>query len=149
MVSGQRLVLGLSGAPAVAAGVRLSSLRRTRRVVDSEGPVDVWVVRSADFGDRGDHFHRIRSPLSTWFAAIWFITSQKNGMSAHGLQRVLGFISYDTSWAWLHKLRRAWSGPSGSCSVVWSNWMQCSLATSLAGRAGGVKDHTAAMIAVE
>ena len=52
----------------------------------------------------GTIFHRIRTPLSTWFAAIWFITSQKNGMSALGLQRVLGFGSYETAWAWLHKL---------------------------------------------
>jgi len=39
-------------------------------------------------------FHRIRTPLSTWFAAIWFLTSQKNGMSALRLQRVLGFGTY-------------------------------------------------------
>ena len=55
----------------------------------------------------GTIFHRTRTPLSTWFAAIWFLTSQKNGMSALGLQRVLGFGSYETAWAWLHKLRRA------------------------------------------
>ena len=42
----------------------------------------------------GTIFHRTRTPLSTWFAAIWFLTSQKNGMSALGLQRVLGFGSY-------------------------------------------------------
>ena len=45
----------------------------------------------------GTIFHRIRTPLSTWFAAIWFLTSQKNGMSALGLQRVLGFGSYETA----------------------------------------------------
>src|SRR6478735_1300433 len=38
----------------------------------------------------GTIFHRIRTPLSTWFAAIWFLTSQKNGMSALGLQRGTG-----------------------------------------------------------
>lgn len=59
----------------------------------------------------GTVFHRIRTPLSTWFAAIWLITSQKNGVSAQGLQRVLGFSSYDTAWAWLHKLRRAMVRP--------------------------------------
>ena len=31
-------------------------------------------------------------PLSTWFAAVWFVTSQKNGMSAQGLQRVLDLV---------------------------------------------------------
>ncbi len=59
----------------------------------------------------GTIFHRTRTPLTTWFAAIWFITSQKNGMSAQGLQRVLGFGSYETAWAWLHKLRRAMVRP--------------------------------------
>lgn len=59
----------------------------------------------------GTIFHRTRTPLSTWFAAIWFVTSQKNGVSALGLQRVLGFGSYETAWAWLHKLRRAMVRP--------------------------------------
>ena len=40
----------------------------------------------------GTIFHRTRTPLSTWFAAIWFITSQKNGMSAQSLQRVWGRV---------------------------------------------------------
>ena len=35
----------------------------------------------------GTIFHRSHTPLSTWFAAIWFVTSQKNGVSARGLQR--------------------------------------------------------------
>jgi transposase-like protein len=38
---------------------------------------------------------------------MWFITSQKNGTSALGLQRALGLGSYETAWTWLHKLRRA------------------------------------------
>lgn len=59
----------------------------------------------------GTIFHRTRTPLATWFAAIWFITSQKNGVSAQGLQRALGFGSYETAWAWMHKLRRAMVRP--------------------------------------
>jgi len=59
----------------------------------------------------GTIFHRTRTPLRTWFAAIWFVCSQKNGVSALGLQRVLGFGSYETAWAWLHKLRRAMVRP--------------------------------------
>jgi len=42
---------------------------------------------------------------------MWFITSQKNGVSALGLQRVLGLGSYRTAWTWLHKLRRAMIRP--------------------------------------
>ncbi len=57
------------------------------------------------------HLHRSHTPLSTWFAAVWFVTSQKNGVSAQGLQDALGFGSYETAWAWLHKLRRAMVRP--------------------------------------
>ncbi len=59
----------------------------------------------------GTIFHRTRYPLRTWFAAAWFVCSQKNGMSALGLKRVLGFGSYETAWAWMHKLRRAMVRP--------------------------------------
>jgi transposase-like protein len=55
----------------------------------------------------GTIFHGSRLPLRSWFAAIWYVVNQKNGVSALGLQRVLGFGSYQTAWAWLHKLRRA------------------------------------------
>ncbi|MFC6357419.1 IS1595 family transposase [Luethyella okanaganae] len=59
----------------------------------------------------GTLFDRTRTPLSTWFAAAWFITAQKNGVSALGLQRVLGLASYETAWTWMHKFRRAMVTP--------------------------------------
>jgi transposase-like protein len=59
----------------------------------------------------GTIFHRSHTPLSTWFAAVWFVTSSKNGVSALALQQQLGFASYETAWAWLHKLRRAMVRP--------------------------------------
>lgn len=59
----------------------------------------------------GTIFHRTRYPLRTWFAAAWFVCAQKTGASALGLQRVLGFGSYETAWAWMHKLRRAMVRP--------------------------------------
>ena len=46
-----------------------------------------------------------------WFRAMWYVTSQKHGASALGLQRVLGLGSYETAWTWLHKLRRAMVRP--------------------------------------
>jgi len=46
-----------------------------------------------------------------WFLTMWLVTSQKHGISALGLQRVLGLGSYQTAWAWLHKLRRAMVRP--------------------------------------
>jgi transposase-like protein len=42
---------------------------------------------------------------------MWYVTSQKHGVSALGLQRVLGLRSYQTAWTWLHKLRRAMVRP--------------------------------------
>lgn len=59
----------------------------------------------------GTLFEGTRKPLRTWFLAIWFVTSQKHGISALGLQRVLGLGSYKTAWTWLHKLRRAMVRP--------------------------------------
>ena len=59
----------------------------------------------------GTIFHRSQYPLRVWFAAMWFVCAQKNGVSALGLQRVLGFGSYETAWAWMHKLRRAMVRP--------------------------------------
>ena len=56
-----------------------------------------------------------RKPLRMWFLAMWFVTSQKNGVSALGLQRVLGLGSYETAWTWLHKLRRAMVRPGRDC----------------------------------
>jgi transposase-like protein len=55
----------------------------------------------------GTIFHRSHTAISTWFAAAWFVTSSKNGVSAKSLEQQLGFGSYETAWAWLHKLRRA------------------------------------------
>ena len=59
----------------------------------------------------GTIFERTRTPLKTWFAAMWFVTSQKDGASALGLKRVLGLGSYQTAWTWLHKMRHAMVRP--------------------------------------
>jgi len=59
----------------------------------------------------GTIFQDSHLPLTTWFRAMWQVTSQKNGISALGLQRVLGLGSYKTAWAMLHKLRRAMIRP--------------------------------------
>lgn len=59
----------------------------------------------------GTIFQDTHKPLMMWFRTIWWITSQKTGTSALGLQQVLGLGSYRTAWAWLHKLRRAMVRP--------------------------------------
>lgn len=59
----------------------------------------------------GTIFHGSHVPLTTWFQAMWYVTSQKNGVSALGLQQVMGLGSYKTAWTLLHKLRRAMVRP--------------------------------------
>jgi len=59
----------------------------------------------------GTIFAKTRTPLSVWFAAAWYLTSQKHGISALGLQRVLGLGSYQTAWTMLHRFRRAMVRP--------------------------------------
>ena len=83
--------------------------------------VDAWSIRRARWlcghcryemsVTAGTIFQDSHLPLTIWFRAMWQITSQKNGISALGLQRVLGLGSYKTAWAMLHKLRRAMVRP--------------------------------------
>ena len=55
----------------------------------------------------GTIFEKTRTPLRVWLAAAWYLTNQKHGVSALGLQRVLGLGSYQTAWTMLHRFRRA------------------------------------------
>ena len=58
----------------------------------------------------GTIFEGTRTPRP-WFAAAWFVTSQKQGLSALGLQRALGLGSYQTAWMMLHRFRVAMVRP--------------------------------------
>ena len=51
-------------------------------------------------------FHKTTKPLLVWFCTIWWMIAQKNGVSAKGLQKILGLGNYQTAWTWLHKFRR-------------------------------------------
>lgn len=59
----------------------------------------------------GTIFDKTRTPLRIWLGAAWYVTNQKQGVSALGLQRVLGLNSYQTAWTMLHRLRRAMVRP--------------------------------------
>ena len=59
----------------------------------------------------GTIFHATRTPLTVWFAAAWYVTTAKNGVSAKTLHRVLGFGSYQTAWTMLHRFRTAMVRP--------------------------------------
>ncbi|MDP6777111.1 MAG: transposase [Candidatus Latescibacteria bacterium] len=58
----------------------------------------------------GTLFERSRTPLRVWFQALWLLADPGRGPNARELQRTLGLGSYQTAWAWLHKLRRAAAG---------------------------------------
>ena len=79
-------------------------------------PMDGHLIRCASCGYKcsitsGTIFEGTRKPLVLWFRAIWWVASQKNGVSAKGVQRVLELGSYQTAWAWMHKLRRSMVRP--------------------------------------
>lgn len=77
-------------------------------------PSGLWRCRSCNRQTSvlaGTVFQGTHLPLTVWFRAMWHMTSQKNGISALGLQRVLGLGSYRTAWLMLHKLRRAMVRP--------------------------------------
>jgi transposase-like protein len=74
----------------------------------------LWVCRRCDYQasvTAGTLFQDTHKPLRLWFRAMWYVTSQKHGASALGVQRALGLGSYTTAWGWLHKLRRAMVRP--------------------------------------
>ena len=98
----------------------------------------------------GTLFHRTHKPLRTWFLAMWFVTSQKHGANALGLQKVLGLGSYNTAWTWLHKLRRAMVRPGRDLltgSVEVDETYLGGLGAKVRGR--GAKRKTIVVIAVE
>lgn len=87
-------------------------------------PQRTVLIQCADCGYQasvtaGTIFQDTHKPLALWFRAMWYVTSQKNGASALGLQRVLGLGSYQTAWAWLHKLRRAMVRPGRDRLTGW------------------------------
>lgn len=59
----------------------------------------------------GTIFQDTKADLRLWFRAMWYVTNQKSGVSALGLQRALGLGSYRTAWTWLQKLRTAMVRP--------------------------------------
>lgn len=59
----------------------------------------------------GTIFQGTRKPLMLWFNVIWQLMSQKTGSSAQNIKEAMDFGSYQTTWSWLHKLRRAMVRP--------------------------------------
>jgi len=55
----------------------------------------------------GTIFEGTNKPLLLWFHIMYWVVAQKTGASAYNMKDFMGFGSYETAWAWLHKLRRA------------------------------------------
>lgn len=53
----------------------------------------------------GTIFEASPLPLETWFAAIWLLTTCKNGVSSYEIARSLG-ITQKSAWFVLHRVRR-------------------------------------------
>ena len=106
--------------------------------------LDVSVTAGTVFADT-------RLPLTTWFAAAWYVTGTKHGVSALGLQRVLGLGSYETAWSLLHKLRRAMVRPGRDKLVGEIEVDETALGPSKPGRLGRgtFADKAIVAIAVE
>jgi len=56
----------------------------------------------------GTIFHKTRTPLSSWFWAIYRMSHDKKGIPAVQLAKEIG-VSYPTAWLILHKTRKAMS----------------------------------------
>src|SRR5215469_14141991 len=94
-------------------GFRCPKCRAADHWVTARGLRHCWECGRQTSVTAGTLFADSHLPLRLWFEAIWHVTSQKNGVSALGTQRVLGLGSYRTAWNLLHKLRRAMVRPGG------------------------------------
>lgn len=54
----------------------------------------------------GTIFHKTRTPLPSWFWAIYRMSHDKKGISAVQLSKEIG-VSYPTAWLMQHKIRKA------------------------------------------
>lgn len=52
----------------------------------------------------GTIFHKSRTPLTTWFHAIYLMSTTKAGTSAKEVERQTG-VTYKTAWRMMHKIR--------------------------------------------
>jgi ribosomal protein L37AE/L43A len=55
----------------------------------------------------GTYMENSKLPVRTWFLAMAFMTYSKKSISAHELQRQLGYKRYEPIWNMMHKIRQA------------------------------------------
>ena len=96
------------------------------RLADLSWWCPTWDTRTSVTA--GTIFHRTRTPLTVWFAAAWFLTSQKDGTSALRLQPIFGLGSHQRRGQRCIGCARRWPGPGATGSPGWSRWTRRSLA---------------------
>jgi len=104
-----------------------------------------WISATA-----GTIFQDTHIPLQVWFGAIWQVVSQKHGISALGLQQILGLSKYRTAWTMLHKLRVAMVRPGRDQLVGPVQVDETYIGGPRSGKRGrGAEGKTLVLIAVE
>ena len=86
-------------------------LLRNRRLADGAGSVAMQPVSASNIGDGGDDLRGHSKAIAPLVPGdVVRDQPEARGQCAR-LQRILGLGSYQTAWAWLHKLRRAMVRP--------------------------------------
>lgn len=127
-------------------GFRCPQCKGTKAVVVRSILFQCCGCRRQTSATAGTIFQDTRKPLVMWFRAMWYVTSQKNGASALGLQRVLGLGSYETAWTWLHKLRRAMVRPDRDRLTGWIEVDETFIGGLAEGAVGGRQKTNKALV---
>ena len=120
MVSRRRLVCSVFGPFALARRFSLSVCDHDRAWQTSTQHWKCVSCGRKTSVTAGTIFHRTRTPLSTWFAAIWLVTSQKNGASAKNLHDMLAWAPTRPRGHGCTSCAARWCAPIASCSPMWS-----------------------------
>ena len=129
-------------------GFRCPRCKATRAVVVHDTLFQCCGCRHQTSATAGTIFQDTRKPLVMWFRAMWYVTSQKSGASALGLQRVLGLGSYETAWTWLHKLRRAMVRPDRDRLSGWIEVDETFIGGLAEGAIGGRQKTNKALVVI-
>ena len=98
----------------------------------------------------GTIFQDTRIPFRLWFRAVWQVVTQKHGISALGLQQILGLKRYETTWILLHKLRTAMVRPGRDRLLGTAEVDETYIGGKHPGKRGrGAEGKTLVVIAVE
>jgi hypothetical protein len=89
------------------AGFRCPQCRSSDAFIEASGRFRCRSSRRRTSVTAGTIFEKTRVPLTVRFEVMWLMTTNKNGISAAYLHRVLPVSSYQTAWTTLAKLRQA------------------------------------------